>query len=167
MSIAHLCHREIVCVAAHVPVRKAAEVMRKHHVGALAVTDTQNAAHVVGILTDRDIVVDLLAKGLSPDEVTVASLCHGQLVGVPVTATLQEAVSHMLKHGVRRLFVAKADGSLIGLISLDDLLEAIADQLSDLARTLRINIDQEDVRTSVSEKKPAIQPGLYLVHNEP
>ena len=130
MSLASLCHREIVCVPGQVPVRKAAEIMRKHHVGALAVTDPQDAAHVMGVLTDRDIVVDALAQGKSVDECTAASLCHPQLVGMPITATLQEAIAHMLQHGVRRLFVANADGSLSGLISIDDLVEAIAQEVA-------------------------------------
>ena len=166
MSLASLCHREIVCVAGQVPVRKAAEVMRKHHVGALAVTDPQDAAHVIGVLTDRDIVVDVLAQGQSPDERTAASICHPQLVGVPVSSTIQEAIAHMLQHGVRRLFVANADGSLCGLLSMDDLIEAIADELGDLARTLRVNLDKEDVRTRVRDT-PVTQPALYLVRNEP
>jgi CBS domain-containing protein len=166
MSLASLCHREIVCVAGQASVRKAAEVMRKHHVGALAVTDPQDAAHVVGMLTDRDIVVDVLAQGASADERTAASACHPQLIGVPVTSSKHDAIAHMLKHGVRRLFVANADGSLTGLISMDDLIEAMADELGDLARTLRVNIDNEDARTALRDK-PAVQPTLYLVRNEP
>ena len=166
MSLASLCHREIVCVAGQASVRKAAEVMRKHHVGALAVTDPQDAAHVIGVLTDRDIVVEVLAQGQSPDECTAASACHPQLVGVPVTASLQEAISHMLQHGVRRLFVANGDGSLKGLLSMDDLIEAIAGELSDLAHTLRINVDKEDARTRARDK-PLVQPALYLVRHEP
>lgn len=166
MSLASLCHREIVCVSGQSPVRKAAEVMRKHHVGALAVTDPQDAAHVIGVLTDRDIVVDVLAQGHSADERTAASICRPQLVGVPISSTVQEAIAHMLQHGVRRLFVANADGSLSGLISLDDLIEAIAAELGDLARTLRVNLDNEDARTRVRET-PVTQPALYLVRHEP
>jgi CBS domain-containing protein len=166
MSLASLCHREIVCVPGQVPVRKAAEIMRKHHVGALAVTDPQDAAHVIGVLTDRDMVVDVIAQGHSPDERTAAASCHPQLVGVPVTASIQEAIAHMLQHGVRRLFVANADGSLCGLISMDDLIEAIADELGDLARTLRVNLDHEASRTQVHDK-PSTPPALYLVRHEP
>ena len=166
MSIASLGHREIVCVAGQASARKAAEVMRKHHVGALAVTDPQDAAHVIGVLTDRDIVVDALAQGKSPDDCTAASLCHPQLVGVPISATRQEAIAPMLQHGVRRLFVANADGSLSGLISLDDLMESIAGELVDLSRTLRVNIEREDARTQVRDR-PAPPQALYLVHHEP
>jgi CBS domain-containing protein len=167
MSLAPLCHREIVCIPAHVPVRKAAEMMRKQHVGALAVTDSQDSARVVGLVTDRDIVVDVLAVGHSPDEKTVASVCRSQLVGVAASSSLQEAISHMEQYGVRRLFVARDDGSLLGLISMDDLIEAIADELGDLARTLRINIDKEDERTHPADTKSVVQPSLYLVRNEP
>lgn len=166
MSLASLCHREIVCVAGQAPARKAAEVMRKHHVGAVAVTDPQDASHVIGLLTDRDIVVDALALGKSVDECTAASLCHPQLVGVPITATRHEAIAHMLQHGVRRLFVAHADGSLSGLISMDDLLEAMAEELGDLSRTLRVNLEREDARTQVRQAAMTTSP-LYLVRHEP
>lgn len=166
MSLASLCHREIICVAGQASVRKAAEIMRKHHVGALAVTDPQDAAHVVGVLTDRDIVVEVLAQGASADERSSASACHPQLIGVPVTSTRHDAIAHMLKHGVRRLLVANADGSLCGLISMDDLIEAMADELGDLARTLRVNVNNEDARTAQRDK-PTVQPTLYLVRNEP
>jgi CBS domain containing-hemolysin-like protein len=167
MSLAPLCHREIVCVSGQDPIRKAAEVMRKQHVGALAVTDPQDSSRVMGLLTDRDMVVDLLALGHSPDERTAGDLCRSKLVGVPASSTLQDAISHMQQHGVRRLFVAQADGSLMGLISIDDLIEAIADELGDLARTLRINIDKEDARTRPAEK-PVLPPSsLYLVRHEP
>lgn len=166
MSLAFLCHREIVCVAGQASARKAAEVMRKHHVGALAVTDPQDAAHVIGVLTDRDIVVDALAQGKSVDECTAASLCHPQLVGVPITATVQEAIAHMLQHGVRRLFVANADGSLSGLISIDDLVEAIAQEVGDLSRLLRVNVEREAARTQVHQSA-ITPPALYLVRHEP
>ena len=166
MSLASLCHREIVCVAGQASARKAAEVMRKHHVGALAVTDPQDAAHVIGVLTDRDIVVDALAQGKSVDDCTAASLCHPQLVGMPITATLQEAIAHMLQHGVRRLFVANADGSLSGLISIDDIIEAIAQELGDLSRMLRVNLEREDARTQV-RNTATTPPALYLVRHEP
>lgn len=99
MSLASLCHRDIVCVPGQASVRHAAEIMRKHHVGALAVTDPQDAAHVIGVLTDRDVVIDVLAKGQSPDECTAANACHPQLVGVAASATVQDALAHMLKHG--------------------------------------------------------------------
>jgi CBS domain containing-hemolysin-like protein len=166
MSLAPLCRREIVCVAGQASARKAAEVMRQHHVGALAVTDPQDAAHVMGVLTDRDLVVDALALGKSVDECTAASLCHPQLVGMPITATLQEAIAHMLQHGVRRLFVANADGSLSGLISLDDIIEAIAQELGDLSRMLRVNLEREDARTQV-RNTATMPPALYLVRHEP
>jgi CBS domain-containing protein len=166
MSLASMCHREIVCVAGQASARQAAEVMRKHHVGALAVTDPHDATHVIGLLTDRDIVVDALALGQSADDCTAASLCHPQLVGVPVTATLREAIAHMLQHGVRRLFVANADGSLCGLISLDDLIKVIAQELSDLSRTLRVNLEREDARTQL-RTQAVTPPSLYLVRHEP
>jgi CBS domain-containing protein len=65
MNLASLCRRDIISVSAQASVHKAAELMRVHHVGALALTDPEDPAQVVGVVTDRDLVVNLLAQGLS------------------------------------------------------------------------------------------------------
>ncbi|MFN5776583.1 MAG: hypothetical protein ACK45K_10035 [Burkholderiaceae bacterium] len=67
---------------------------------------------------------------------------------------------------MRRLFVANADGSLSGLISLDDIIEAIAQELGDLSRMLRVNLEREDARTQV-RNTATMPPALYLVRHEP
>lgn len=167
MNISSLCDREVVSVPASASVRQAAAAMRDQHVGALAVTDPFEAQRVIGIVTDRDLVIELLATGRPPEGEPIGALCQGRLAGVPASATLQEAVQVMQRSGVRRLLVTESDGSISGLVSLDDLLQAVAAELDALAGTLRAGIAREGERTSPRTQAAEGGRGLYIVHNEP
>ncbi|MBP8149118.1 MAG: CBS domain-containing protein [Limnohabitans sp.] len=167
MNLSELCQRDILSVSAQATVQKAAELMRTHHVGALALTDPEDPARVVGVVTDRDLVVNLLAQGRAHDEQHIGAYSSVQLVGVPGTATVHEAVRAMHQHGVRRLFVTEANGRLMGLLSVDDLLVTIADELNGLSEALRIGIDLENTRTSPMFTPGELTGGLYLAQHEP
>ena len=82
MNISTLCRRDIVSVPASTSVRQAAGVMRDQHVGALAVTDPYAPGRVIGIVTDRDVVIDLLAAGHPVEGQAIGSLCRTELAGV-------------------------------------------------------------------------------------
>lgn len=167
MNLSQLCQRDILTVNAEAPVRKAAEMMRVHHVGALALTDPEDATRVVGVVTDRDLVINLLAQDRSPQEQNVGAFSTPHLIRVPGTASVHEAVQAMTQHGVRRLFVTEADGRLMGLVSLDDLLVHLADELGGLAQALRIGIDLESSRTTPMFNPAEMTGGMYLAQHEP
>ena len=164
--LAQLCQRDILSVSAEASVRKAAEMMRTHHVGALALTDPEDPTRVVGLVTDRDLVIHGLAKDHSTQETHIGAFSSVHLVRVPGTATVHEAVQAMNQHGVRRIFVTEPNGRLMGLLSLDDVLAQLAQELSGLAQALRIGIDLESSLTS-----PLFSPGeaggMYLAQHEP
>ena len=120
MNLASLCQRDILSLGAEASVQKAAELMRVNHVGALALTDPEDPARVVGVVTDRDLVINLLAQDRLPQEQTIGAFSTPHLIRVPGTASVHEAVQTMTQHGVRRLFITEADGRLMGLVSLDD-----------------------------------------------
>lgn len=109
MNIASLCRREVVAINANASVREAGQAMRSEHVGALAVTGPEEPGHIVGLHTDRDQVVDVLATGRAPASLAVGKLCHGELVGVPDTSSIDEAMNAMQRAGVRRHVVQQAD----------------------------------------------------------
>lgn len=167
MDISSLCKREIVSVGANASVREAAEAMRYHHVGALVVTDPEEPGRAVGFLTDRNLVVDVLATGLPVEGLTVGALCSTNLVGVPATATVQEAVQAMRRAGVRRLLVVQPGGTLVGLVSADDLFEEIASELENLAGALRSSISRETVRTNPGGPAFEVPRDIYLPGHEP
>lgn len=167
MNLASLCQRDILTLRADASVQKAAELMRVHHVGALALTAPEDPARVVGVVTDRDLVIHLLAQDRSLQEQKIGAYSTVHLIRVPGSATVHEAVQAMHQHGVRRLFVTEDDGRLMGLLSIDDLLFTIADALHGLSEALRMGIDLESVRTSPMFSAEEGAGGMYLAQHEP
>jgi CBS domain-containing protein len=167
MDMSSLCQREIVSVRANASIREAAEAMRRHHVGALVVTDPEEPGRAIGVVTDRNLVVDLLAAGLPVEGQDIGTLCSTEIVGIAATATVQEAVEAMRSAGVRRLLVVRPGGSLVGLVSADDLFEAIAGELETLATALRSGISRESVRTKPGVPGFGIPHAIYLPGHEP
>ena len=167
MNLASLCHREILSVSAEASVQKAAELMRVHHVGALALTDPEDPTRVVGLVTDRDLVIHVLAQGRSPEKQNVGAFSSVHLIRVPGTSSVYEGVQAMHQHGVRRVFVTEPSGRLMGLLSIDDLLVNIADELNGLSEAMRIGIDMESARTSPMFTPGEWPGGVYLAAHEP
>lgn len=159
MNIGSICTRTVVTVDRAAPLPDAARLMREHHVGALVVTQHQaEVGAVIGVVTDRDLSVEVLARGLDAAAVQVGQLLRTPVVAVPETAALDEAVALMQQHGVRRLLVTGAQGQLSGIVSLDDLLVAFAAQVGVLAQVVRSGIDREQqARPTVSPPIPPLR----------
>ncbi len=146
MTIGSICKRYIVTVDANDSLQKAAMLMREHHVGAVVVVEggTDGAGQrVVGIVTDRDMAIEVLARGGDASQVSVGRLAQSRLVSVPDDADMAEAVALMQTNGVRRLLVHDADGLLIGIVSFDDLLPACVAPLAGLADLMRKGLERE------------------------
>ncbi len=168
MNVASLCEREVVTVPASATVRQAAAAMRDQHVGALAVTDPGAPDRVIGIVTDRDLVLDLLATGRPVEGQAIGALCRTDLVTVAATAMLDEAIGAMRHAGVRRLLVLDAHGAVAGLVSLDDLLHAVAGELGALAAAARAGVVGEGGRQRALARAQGEAPRpLFIAHNEP
>ena len=135
-TVGAICVRDVVVANAETTVREAAELMRRDHVGSIVVTGQgQTGLPVpIGIVTDRDIVVELVAVGLDPETITVGDIMPHELVTIAADEDAAEAMRHMRMKGVRRLPVVTHEGRLLGLVAFDDLLELINEELSDLTR---------------------------------
>lgn len=135
MKIGEICSRSVVHTTRSTSIRDAAELMRYHHVGDLVLTEQGGEGlRPVGIVTDRDLVVEILAKGVDPDSVTLADLVTTELVTIAEQATVFECSQLMQARGIRRIPVVDAAGTLVGIVSLDDLLEFIAEEIGLLSR---------------------------------
>jgi CBS domain-containing protein len=97
----------------------------------------------VGIVTDRDLVLAVMAEGLDPSLFTVGDVMSVDLVTAPADASLLDAAQALRRHRVRRLIVIDDAGRVVGLAALEDLLEALARELSELAMALRGARDRE------------------------
>jgi CBS domain-containing protein len=130
-----LCSGSVVVARRDCSVREAAELMRCYHVGTVVAIDVRNAIQApVGIVTDRDIVVEVVAMKLDPADLTVGDVMSLDLVSIPADYDIYDAIRTMRERGVRRVPVVDARGALIGLVSLDDLLPFVAPELADLAK---------------------------------
>ncbi|MDH4059375.1 MAG: CBS domain-containing protein [Aquincola sp.] len=144
MNVGSICKRHIVTIDASDSLQQAASLMREHHVGALVVIETSaDGQRVAGVVTDRDLAIEVLARGGDAARVPVGRVSQGRLVGMPEDADIAEAVQSMQAAGVRRLLVHDADGHLVGLVSFDDLLPACVMPLAGLAEVLRKGLERE------------------------
>jgi CBS domain-containing protein len=145
VKIKEICSRVVVVAAPETGLREAARLMRDHHVGALVVIEKRDGAtRPVGIVTDRDIVVAVVAdEGVSPESLTLRDLMSGELALAQETDGVFEAVDRMQDSGTRRLPVVDADGRLVGVLSLDDVLRMLASELTALALASQRSVARE------------------------
>jgi len=126
MRVDEVCSREPVHIPASCTLQEAAVQMRDRHVGAIIVTEaTPGGTRAVGMLTDRDIVLESTACGGNPGETPVGDVMTRGMVAIAGQASIQDAMQMMLSHGVRRLGVLDGE-SLNGVLSMDDILGALA-----------------------------------------
>ena len=137
LSVGALCTRILMIVRADTPLVDAAMCMRREHVGCVVVVEKKGHGEVpLGILTDRDIVVSVVAVGIDPRVLTVADAMTRDVTVVDEDDSLGAALSTMRQHGVRRVPVVSKDGWLVGLLSVDDLVAALTLQTQALTETL-------------------------------
>src|SRR5258708_28779884 len=137
MPINKICVREVVGAERHTTIQDAARLMRQHHVGDLIVMEGTNGQRVpFGIVTDRDIVVSVVASALDPKFFTIGDLATQELVAAHEDQGVFECIQQMRSKGVRRMPVIDRQGGLVGIISVDDLIHLLAEEMSELARLL-------------------------------
>lgn len=140
MYVAQLCSRNVVTIVPSDEVVTAAQRMREHHVGYLVVVESDPGASLVspvGVLTDRDIVVGVVARGVDPARLRVGEVMTAKPVVVSELSSVENAVREMRRIGVRRVPVVGSQGELKGVLSLDDVLDATTSELRDLAMAVR------------------------------
>lgn len=138
MNVDSICTHHVVSLDGNEALQRAALLMREHHVGAIVVTELHDGvAQVAGVVTDRDLAIEVLARGGDPSQIPVKRLLQGPPVGIAAQADLAEAVQAMQTAGARRLLVHDDHGLLVGVLSMDDLLPALLTPLAGLAEVLR------------------------------
>ena len=145
MNVADVMIRNVTYVAEDASLVDVAQLMRKDHVGDVVVTrQGEPGNRPIGILTDRDIVIQVVAEEASLSALSAGDAMSRELVTVSEDASLIEAVSQMGQHGIRRLPVTDGDGLLIGVLSLDDVLAQLGVLLDNLADVVRFQQQIEE-----------------------
>ena len=135
MEVGKLSTTNTVCCARDESVQGAALLMRKHHVGDLIVVDEPDGERIpIGIVTDRDIVVSVIALGLDPASLEVGDIMSDDLLVTGEQDDVYATIERMRFRGIRRVPVVNASGGLIGIVSADDLLEFLAGEMGELSR---------------------------------
>ncbi len=138
MSAGKFCNRDTVIARKQDSIVEAAKLMRQHHVGCVIVVenDPHGAIVPVGIVTDRDLVIEILAKELEPEKVSLGDIMSFELVIAQEDDPLWDTLQRMRVKGVRRVPVVDRLGALKGILTSDDLLEVLAGEMSELAKLI-------------------------------
>jgi CBS domain-containing protein len=138
MTAGDLCTRITVTASRSMEMAHAARLMREQHVGCLVVVDDMAVGRVpVGMLTDRDIVTQIFAKGVDPRSLRVEDVMSPEPAVADESETVLDVLAGMRRKGVRRLPVVDARGVLQGILTLDDVLEAVAEELDAVVQAMR------------------------------
>lgn len=144
MTAGKYCNREVIITGPDTTIHEAAKLMRKHHVGDLVVVEKQDERNVaVGIVTDRDLVIEVLAQEVAPGSVTVRDVMSAEPVEVTEDETLLDTLALMRSRGVRRVLIVDSQGGLQGILSADDAIELIAEAMNSLVKLVGREIAQE------------------------
>lgn len=137
MPVKDVCVRSVVHVTRETTINDAAHLMRQHHVGDLVVVDQDHdMLRPVGIITDRDIVLSVVAPKLDASVITVGDIMGEELVTCREEMRVSDCIHRMRSKGVRRMPIVNERGDLVGIVSVDDLIEMIAEDLNELARLI-------------------------------
>ena len=144
MKAGELCNREVVTASRQTSIREAARLMRDQHVGSLVIVEKQDSLSIpVGIITDRDLVIEILAEDVDLETVTIGDVMSYALLKVSEQESVFDTAQRMRARGVRRVPVIAESGALIGILALDDMLELLSEELSLLARLTSRESEQE------------------------
>jgi CBS domain-containing protein len=146
MAVGEFCNRNVVIARPDEGVRTVAVRMRDYHVGDVVVVASDADPTPVGIVTDRDLAIEVLAQDVRPEDVTVGDLMSARLVTLREDADLAEATATMRGKAIRRLVIVDGQGLLVGVLTADDVVEVLAEELNDLSRLVVYQGEREAQR---------------------
>jgi len=146
MAVGEICNREVVIIDKSVSVVEAAKLMRTHHVGDLVVVEEREGRNYpAGIVTDRDIVVEVVAGDVNPEALKVGDIMGPEVATVRESQGLFEVLRYMRDKGVRRMPVVGGSGELVGILTMDDVLGLLAEEMTELAKLVSHERQREAV----------------------
>lgn len=136
MNLFDICSGELVTAPDSATIIEVAWLMREKHVGAVVVMTDSPPRRPIGIITDRDIVIKVMAVANRRTFVSVDEVMSTNLVVAPGSTGIHEAVELMRDRGVRRLLVVGENGDPKGIVSFDDLLMVMAQETGNIAQAI-------------------------------
>ena len=137
MNNGEFCNREVVVAEKDAGVVEISQLMRDYRVGDVVIVERREKRTVpVGIITDRDLVIRMLACEKNPEKLRAENIMSSDLKTVRTDGSLWESIEVMRTHRVRRVPVVDEHGRLEGILTADDLIDVISEEISSLAKTL-------------------------------
>lgn len=144
MSISDLCSKNLICVERGATLQYAAQLMKQHHVGGVVVVESNGTNKPVGVLTDRDIVLGIVAENL-PLSARVQDIMSKNIIKVTKDVGIATVIDQMNHEGVRKMIVVDEVGNACGLVSTDDILQLLARELNSLGRLVEKQLENERI----------------------
>lgn len=158
MRTGEICTRDAIVCNAATTIMEASRLMREYHVGTLVVVeDRETKRYPVGIVTDRDIVVEVIANEVPLDSVAVGDIMSREVATADESRDAFDTLQVMQGKGIRRMPVVDQTGVLIGIVTLDDLLEILAEELATMVKLV------SHEQAIESKKRPARPGGAVSV----
>jgi CBS domain-containing protein len=137
MTVAKLCTKDVATATRDTPVSEAAKQMRHRHVGNLVVVEQQNGKTVpVGIVTDRDIVISVVAPELDPKVFTLGDMLLKDAITCREDQDVAACLHQMRTQGIRRMVVVDKQGALVGIVALDDIIRFLAGEMGEVSKLI-------------------------------
>lgn len=138
MSIKEFYEQNVLTVAKDTSIVDVAKLMKSHNIGNVVVVDKKGSgASPVGIITDRDITIKIVADEVDLKQITVDEAMTEDLLILKDSQGLYEAIDMMCAKGVRRAPVVDAKKNIIGIATIDDLIVLIAEEFGSIAKLIR------------------------------
>ena len=147
LTAGDICKRKVTVGYKQTSLVAAAQLMREDHVGSLVVVDDENGSRQVrGLITDRDIVMSVVATGLDPEPLRLEDIMSEHVVTANEADSLLDLMRSMREHGVRRVPVVGFQDELMGIVTMDDVLKILAQEMNTLVGSIDVGIKQERAR---------------------
>ena len=137
MNVGDICSKNVVYVLQQDSVLDVARIMREKHVGSVVVVENmQGEIRPQGMITERDLVLEVLTAKLDPSVVKAEDILTCELICVTETHDIKEALKYLRYYGVRRAPVVNVNGILVGLFSIVDSLSILSKEFSEIVNLL-------------------------------
>ena len=149
MTVGKYCERELEPLSRDASLQEAALMMRSHHVGEVIVVDKLDGKNIpVGVVTDRDLVIEIMALAVDVEQISVGNIMSLELITVRHDYSLSDTLDIMQRHGVRRLPVVDNSGALLGIINIEVTLKVLCQDLSKMLTLFNNERDNEKILRS-------------------
>ncbi len=120
VTVGEIAQRKVITGSEAETAEELAYKMREHGIGSVVIVNEKNEP--IGIVTERDLVIKVVSRGLKPDEVVAKEIMSSPVITVEEDVDVNEAVEIMANKGIRRLPIVDEDGKLVGIVTMQDIL---------------------------------------------